>query len=277
VYASLAYLTGDFPPGKKSLPAVFKAITNLIKGHSLAYEIIHEISPEAKVGLAHQYRGFRPAKSFSPLDRWVTNITAQTFNNAIPETLKDGKLRFLGFRKRIPAAKGTQDYFGLNYYTQENIAFSLRAIGQLFGKRFFPQDADLSPTGFIANQPEGFFQALKWAKRFKLPIIVTENGTEDPDDKFRTRYLSEHIHQLWYGVNYNWKIQGYFHWSLVDNFEWERGWTQRFGLWGLDTNSQERHKRPSADLYAEICQENALSSEMVARYAPEVFEKLFPN
>ena len=79
---------------------------------------------------------------------------------------------------------------------------------------------------------------------YKLPIIVTENGVEDPEDNFRTRYLSEHIHKLWHGVNFNWKITGYFHWSLVDNFEWERGWTQRFGLWELDPATQERVNAP---------------------------------
>ncbi len=277
VYASMAYLTGDFPPGKSSIPALYKVIVNLITAHAKAYEIIHEILPSAKVGLAHQFRGFKPAKSFSPLDLWVTHTLSHSFNNAVPETLKDGKLRFLGIRKHISAAKGTQDFFGLNYYTRENVAFDLRAIQTLFCQRHYPQNADLSPTGFIANEPEGFFQALRWAKDFKLPVIVTENGTEDPEDQFRTRYLSEHIYKLWHGVNFNWNIQGYFHWSLVDNFEWERGWTQRFGLWALDNNTQERRKRPSADLYAAICQNNALSSEMVEKYAPQVLEKLFPG
>ncbi len=171
VYASMAYLTGDFPPGKSSLAAVYKVIVNLIKGHALAYQTIHEILPDAKVGLAHQYRGFQAAKPLSPLDRWATNMLSHSFTNAVPETLKSGILRFLGIRKRIPAAKGTQDFLGVNYYTQENVAFSLRAINQLFGKRTFPQDADLSPTGFIANQPEGFYQALKWAKGFKFNLI----------------------------------------------------------------------------------------------------------
>ncbi|MFN2151093.1 MAG: glycoside hydrolase family 1 protein [Anaerolineales bacterium] len=277
VFATLAYLTGDFPPGKKSLPAVYQVITNLIKGHSIAYQIIHQIQPEAKVGLAHQYRGFQAAHPRSPLDHWAANITSRTFNNAIPGTLINGTLRFLGIRKHLSAAAGTQDFFGLNYYTRENVAFDPLSPGTLFSKRFYPPDADFSPTGFIANDPQGFFQALKWARGFNLPIFVTENGTEDSEDNFRPRYLAEHIHQLWHAVNFNWRIQGYFHWSLTDNFEWERGWTQRFGLWELDPVSQERHKRPSADLYAAICHENSLSSETISKYAPEVLEKLFPN
>jgi beta-glucosidase len=88
--------------------------------------------------------------------------------------------------------------------------------------------------------------------------------------------MVEHILQLWRAVNFNYPVKGYFHWSLVDNFEWERGWSQRFGLWELARETQERKKRPSADLYAAICRENGLTTEMVWQYAPDLFEKLFP-
>jgi len=143
---------------------------------------------------------------------------------------------------------------------------------------FFAKDADLSVNKFMANEPEGMFEGLKWIVRTfpNLPIIVTENGVEDSDDHMRRRYLAQHIHQLWRAVNFNWPVKGYFHWTLVDNFEWERGWTYQFGLWGLDRETQKRIKRPSVDLYAEICKENGLSSEMVQKHCPEVFERLFP-
>lgn len=121
------------------------------------------------------------------------------------------------------------------------------------------------------------FEALKWADHFKLPIIVTENGVEDADDHLRPRYTIQHIHQVWRAVNFNYPIKGYFHWSLVDNFEWERGWTQRFGLWGLDPETQVRTRRTSVDVYADICQRNGIASEMVEKYAPEVFSALFPG
>jgi beta-glucosidase len=89
--------------------------------------------------------------------------------------------------------------------------------------------------------------------------------------------LAGHIHQLWRAVNYNWPVRGYFWWTLVDNFEWERGWSQRFGLWELDVETQARRKRPSADLYAAICKENGLTSEMVQHYCPEIYEQMFPG
>jgi len=71
-------------------------------------------------------------------------------------------------------------------------------------------------------------------------------------------------------------VKGYFHWTLVDNFEWERGWTQRFGLWALDPRTQKRTKRPSADFFAEVCSENALTSDLVGRFAPEAQDQIFP-
>ena len=119
--------------------------------------------------------------------------------------------------------------------------------------------------------------ALKWAHQFKLPIYITENGVEDSVDAMRPSYTLQHLHEIWRVANFNWNIKGYFHWSQIDNFEWERGWTQRFGLWGLDVDTQERIRRPSVDLYAAICKENAISSETVRKYAPQVFEKLFPG
>ena len=70
-----------------------------------------------------------------------------------------------------------------------------------------------------------------------LPVIITENGVEDSQDTMRPGYLLEHLQQVWKAVGYNWMVKGYFHWSLVDNFEWERGWSQRFGLWELDVET----------------------------------------
>ena len=135
----------------------------------------------------------------------------------------------------------------------------------------------MSTTGFMANEPEGMFEALKWGTQFEVPIIVTENGIEDADDSVRPSYLIQHLHQVWRGINFNWPVKGYFHWTLVDNFEWERGWTQRFGLWELDIETQARRKRPSADLFSQICTSNSLSSEMVQQFAPQIYERMFPT
>jgi len=199
-------------------------------------------------------------------------------NLAFPSGISTGVMRTPLGKFRIPEAKGTQDYFGLNYYSVDTISFHPGKRSELFSHSEYPEDADTSEGRFIANVPTGIFDTLKWVVGTypNLPILITENGVNDSSDELRRRYLAQHIHQVWRAVNFNWPVKGYFHWTLVDNFEWERGWTQRFGLWGLDVETQKRIKRPSADLYAEICKENGLSSEMVQKYCPEVFDKLFP-
>jgi beta-glucosidase len=277
VYTVSGYLLGLFPPGKQSLGAAFHVAGNMVKAHAAAYQVIHRLQPAARVGIAVNYRAFTPARSWSPLDRLAGGLQAAGFNHAFPNALQDGALRLAFLRQPIPQAKGTQDYIGVNYYTRDYVSFSLVHPTQLFGRRFYDPKAPLSDTGFMAHEPQGFFEALAWANRFRLPILVTENGVEDADDHLRPRYLAEHVHQMWRAVNFNYPIKGYFHWTLVDNFEWERGWTQRFGLWELDPETQGRRKRPSADLYAAICSENGLSTEMVAQYAPESLAVLFPD
>jgi len=277
VFVVSGYLLGNFPPGEKRLRSLFRVSQNLIKAHVYAYQEIHEVQPDAKVGMAHHYRGFYPKVPWSPLDKWAVRLSGRLFNNTFPQTLHSGVLDFLGIKKAFPEAKGTQDFFGINYYTSEQISFSPFSKRTLFSKRSYRTDAELSPSGFIANEPATFFQALKWAEHFGLPIYVTENGVEDSDDNLRPKYLIQHIHQMWRAINFNWPIRGYFHWSLVDNFEWERGWSQRFGLWELDRETQTRTRRRSADLYEEICKENAVTSDQVENYIPGLLESMFPG
>jgi beta-glucosidase len=275
-YALLGFQQGIFPPGKKNLRLTYKVIVNIVRAHAAAYHAIHKIHPQARVGMANYYRSLQPTRQWFPLDHIVTKIL-RGLNDIFPSVAKDGVVRMLSRSIRVPQAKGTQDFLGLDYYTRDFVSFNLLNPGEVFSRRSFRQGAELSTTGFLANEPLGLFEALKWGLKFKLPIIVTENGVEDADDHLRPRYMVEHIHQMWRAVNFNWPVKGYFHWTLVDNFEWERGWTQRFGLWELDIATQARHKRPSADLYAEICRENGLSDEMVRRFAPAALPLIFPD
>jgi beta-glucosidase len=276
VYVTVGYLAGLFPPGKKDVPLGQKVMLNMARGHAAAYHAIHALQPEARAGLAINYRSIHPAHAWFPLDRAVAGFQRRSFNEFFPRVAQDGVARLPFGRKRLPEARGTQDFIGVNYYTRERVAFDLLKPGALFSRRSLRPGALLSDGGMIANEPEGMFEAVKWAQGFGLPILITENGVDDAEDRMRPQYLAQHLHQLWRAVNYNWPVKGYFHWSLVDNFEWERGWTQRFGLWGLDVETQKRIRRPSVDLYAEICKENGLSSEMVQKYCPEVADKLFP-
>lgn len=277
VYTQGGYVAGEFPPGKKDLKASGVVMKNLVRGHALAYRAIHQIQREARVGVAHHFRSFWPNKPWFLLDRAAARLLDQNFNWAFPQALAKGKLQFAFQRFSIPEAVGTQDFFGVNYYTGDNTAFVPWLYKDLFIRRSYPKGAILSPSGFLAHTPHGLLETLKKVGRYNLPIIITENGVEDAEDRLRPRYLVEHLHQIWRATTATIPVKGYFHWSLVDNFEWERGWTQRFGLWGLNPDTQERIRRTSVDLYAHICKQNALMAEAVQTFAPESYDTIFPT
>lgn len=274
VYMNGAYLGDGFPPGKNDQKTALKVLLNMVKAHAAAYQVIHDLQPDAQVGVAHHWRGFQPANK-GPLTGYLSKLHHKAFNDAFAHSLKTGKFDAVMLKADVPQAKDTQDFLGLNYYTRDLIKFDLRKSGALFSDRYYPKDALLSETGFLANDPHGFQEAIKWADKFGLPIYITENGCDDSQDDFRRRYLLEHLQAMWHMLTNNIPIKGYFYWTLVDNFEWERGWSQRFGLWGLDPQTQIRTKRKSVDLYAEICRTNAITSEAVEKFAPEVYDIIY--
>ena len=276
VYVYGGYLGGGFPPGKNDMASAFRVLTNLVRAHGAAYHAIHKIQKEARVGTCIHYRAFWPKRSWFPPDSFVANLVSSNFNDPFPAALQTGRLRFLTKSLQVNEAAGTQDYFGLNYYTAQEVEFAPSARSDFYHRRSFPEGAQVSTTGFLANVPRGIGEALQWAKKFNLPILITENGMEDDTDILRPRYMIEHLHKIWRNLNNNVPVKGYFYWTLVDNFEWERGWSQRFGLWGLG-DGQQRIRRVSVDLYAEICTKNSFDSAMVKKYAPQVYDQIFPG
>jgi beta-glucosidase len=278
IYAGLGYITGSMPPGGGGLRLAIHAQANMARAHAAAYRTIHEMQPQARVGYTLHYRPAVPRRPWSPLDRIASRLRNAFVNLAFPSAVGTGLMKTSLGKIPMPEVQGTQDFFGLNYYTTETAWFDPLNPKELFTRDGFPREADLSETGLIANVPQGFFDAIRWVARAYpgLPIFITENGIDSSDDIVRRRYLAQHVHRMWRALNFNWQVKGYFHWTLVDNFEWARAWTQRFGLWELDTTTQARTKRPSADLYAAICSTNSLSSEMVQRHCPEVYDDIFP-
>lgn len=276
VYSVGGWMEGGFPPGKNDPKLCMQVLANLVKGHAVAYRVIHELQPQARVGVAHNYRGF-VADDRNPLTKAIVKRLDQGYNQAFAQTLVSGKFDAIYLKEEIPQAKNTQDFVGLNYYTRDLVRFDLTKSKEQFSRRYYAKDAELSHTGFIALDPEGFKECIRWGASFGLPIYITENGVEDPNDPFRRLYLLEHLLAMWHMINFNMPVKGYFHWSLVDNFEWERGWTQRFGLWGLDPETQQRIRRPSVDLFSDICRTNSITAEAVEKWAPEIYGRIFPG
>ena len=206
VYVYSGFITGDFPPGKSmSVKKAHRVLVNMIKAHAAAYHFIHEQQPDALVSTAINFRDFFP-KTKSPVDRLTVNAAHQLFNNSFIQVAAKGSFRCGPYHIAIPSAKNTLDFVGLNFYTGSQVHFSPN-LAELLS---FPAGAALSDTGFIANEPESFYQALKWAGGFHLPVIVTENGVENEEDTFRREYLAAHIHQLWRAWSTGIPVKGYF-------------------------------------------------------------------
>ena len=273
VYAFGGYMSGEFPPGKNDPKGAFRVMRNMILGHARAYQILHKNQPHALVGFSKNYRSMIPDRAWFPLDHLISNFSSNSYNNAFADTLMTGKLRFAFWKDFLPEAIGTQDYIGVNYYTRDHVKFNLLAAKDLFQERFFDPAAELSETGFIATEPDGFAESLRWAQKYGVPIYITENGVEDSRDSMRPHYLITHLYKMWQAIQNGADIRGYMHWSQIDNFEWERAWTQRFGLWGLDVETQRRIRRPSVDIYRDICTQNSLSIESIQKYTPELLIK----
>jgi len=277
VYGCMGYLEGVFPPGQSDLKTAMRVIRHLLAGHAAAYREIHALQSHARVGLAHNMRVFDPINPRSPLDRRVARMTDKVYNQAILTALTQGRWTLpLGFGLAWKLRR-TLDWIGLNYYTRDLVAFDRAQRQMLFNRRLHTDGAELLDGGYGEFYPRGMFRCLQRLSRLGLPIYVTENGIPDADDDQRPRYLLSHLHQMWHAIQLCYPVMGYYHWTLVDNFEWAEGWTLRFGLITLDPESQARTPRRSADLYAEVARANALTSQMIDTYAPELRAELLPR
>jgi len=161
----------------------------------------------------------------------------------------------------------------VNYYTRGLVAFDWKQPQRLFGHRFSRPGAEVSDAGrhgpYGEIYPEGLYQAVARAARLGKPVIITENGLPDADDDQRPRFLLTHLSQVHRAINDGYPVLGYYHWSLLDNFEWADGWALRFGLIAFDERTGERRMRRSGELYAEIAKSNTVTPEMAKRYLPE--------
>jgi len=277
VYSYLGYLEGIFPPGQSSLRTATRVVRHLMAGHAAAYREIHTVQPRARVGFAHNMIVFDPANARSPMDRRVARLADRAYNQAILKALTKGRWTLpvgLGLAWKL---RGTLDWIGLNYYTRDLVAFDPTQRQTLFSRRLHADDAELLDGGYGEFYPKGLFRCLQRLARLGLPIYVTENGIPDNDDDQRPRYLLTHLHQMWHAIQLCYPVMGYYHWTLVDNFEWAEGWTLRFGLIELDPKSQARTPRRSAELYANIAQANAITPQSIDSYAPELRAELLPE
>jgi beta-glucosidase len=254
VYMAAGYLRGVFPPGKQDLDAGARVYVNLIKAHGRAYRAIHEVIPKASVGFAHHMRIFDPWFTYNPADMLMAGQLDGVFNGVFLRacTTGEAKIGILGrtlARVSDPILKGTMDYIGLNYYSRDRVSFNL--FSPIKATIRVTPRAPLSDLGWEIY-PEGMYRLLMTLKSYHLPVYITENGIADAADKKRSAFLRDHLGQMGKAMAAGADVRGYFHWSLMDNFEWAEGFAPRFGLYRVDYQTQNRTLTSAGRLFSEV-------------------------
>jgi len=106
--------------------------------------------------------------------------------------------------------------------------------------------------------PHGLYQLLIALKKYNLPVFILENGTCTEDDNTRWEFIREHLKSLCLAINEGVEVLGYLYWSLMDNFEWDKGFTPRFGLIEIDYKDYGRRVRESAEKFSLVCKTGIL-------------------
>ena len=276
VYSVVGYLLGIWPPGHKGdARNTYKVQGTLARAHAAAYRAIHQRQPTARVGWAQNFNFLDPATN-SPLDRLIADIQDAAYNDFFPRAVLTGRavFPFNFFAGNLRDVRGTCDFLGINLYYRERVAFSLRHAGQLFGRRFVPKGAPRGDPGlndfFGEVYPDGIRRIAERLRVFGKPIYITEHGVADRTDRIRPWVIEQGTRNVHAAIQQGLDVRGYYHWSLVDNFEWAEGWHSRFGLAALDLDTQERTLRPSGEFYRAIATANALTSDMARQFVTDI-------
>lgn len=282
VYSAFGYYFGIFPPGKiGGLVDVIRVRGMLARAHAAAYHAIHEHAPHAQVGWAHHFNLFDPARPKNPLDRRIARLQDTAFNDFFVPSIQHGTVAwpYRIITGDLRDVRGTADFVGINVYYRDMVEFDLAHAGELFGRRFVApgvQRGDHADELMVGETyPAGIKRVAERLAVLGIPLYVTENGVADAHDRVRPWLVAQAAAAVHDALGAGLDMRGYFHWSLVDNFEWGFGWRSRFGLYALDRVTQARTPRKSAGLYSAIARHNALTPAMVATYAPEALPEIF--
>lgn len=266
VLVTAAYLDGVFPPNKKGAhEEALTALKNILTAHAEVVSSLRAQDSEkkSKFGFAHHLRVFDPANKFNPLDRLMAFYLDQVWNWSFTEALSTGHFSMrIPFQASvdvdIPKLAGSQDFFGLNYYSRDLIHFTFAAP---HFQRIPNESATQSDLGWEIY-PQGLSLLIEniHSKFPQLPILITENGIADAKDQWRGQFIEDHLAVLENEINKGIQIIGYCHWSLIDNFEWAEGFSPRFGLYEVNYSNQERKLRNSALTLSKIISSKTTSN-----------------
>lgn len=259
VYATNSYFFGTWPPGHKKLGETIAVMENLAYCHIQAYNMIHAKRKQmgytdTMVGAANHVRVFAPKNPKNPWHLLCARLTRWLFQDALTDVMTLGKfalpLRNWG---NIPRGEYT-DFIGVNYYSRSTVS----GIGDGVRENSPRNDLDweIYPSG-IVECAQALYDLLP------RPIWVTENGTCDNDDRFRCRYLYEHLLAI---SGSELPFRRYYHWCFCDNFEWIEGNSAKFGLVSVDPQSRQRQVKRSGRFYSEVIAAGGVTQEIYENY-----------
>lgn len=270
VLSTMGYVFGQWPPGQRArLDLAVQANHRLVLAHAELYRKIKARVPDVQVGLAHHLRIFEPRENNRLADRTCAYFLDRFFNKGVLTPLVTGRFapglsRITKVRTGSDArhAKDTQDFVGVNYYSRDLVRFKLGSEG--FVDRHIPRGAEVSDLGWEVF-PDGLTDILREVSDIGLPIYITENGIADARDFQRPNFLVRHLLACLDAIDCGADLRGYFHWSLVDNFEWAEGMTGKFGLFSKEDNGSYLERR-SAQVYREVIARGGIDRELRLKY-----------
>ncbi len=274
VVAVIGHQAGIFPPGETSFRSAIKATNTLLKMHAIAYHAIKKIDPTSQVGMVMNIAIIKPYRQQSIADRLLSRFADYLYNGAILRALRTGKLFWSLFRK-WDQLRSSQDFIGLNYYTFALISKKFPELMRVTTDN--PDPAKLCVGLGWEPYPEGLLIALRRLHREfpKLPIYVTENGIGTDDDGWRQQFIIDHLKMVHQAIQEGIDVRGYFHWSLMDNFEWAEGYEPRFGLVHVDYDTQARSMKNSGRLFSEIARNGVITPQILEKHDDEVYRPKF--
>ena len=262
----------------------YKVVHNLIRSHAKAYRAYQNEflqSQGGQVGITLNSDWFEPVNATDP-DHVEASVTKLQFmigwfahpifvNGKYPEVMRqkiDAKSAAQGFAEsRLPQfteeesleIMNSSDFFGLNHYTSSLVYPTPKSdISPATISWFTDDDVNeyqdakwyKAASSWLKVVPFGLRRLLKWIdETYQKPIYVTENGFSDfignLDDMQRIYYYKHYINQMLKAIKLDGaNVKGYYAWSLLDNFEWAKGYTEKFGLHYVDFNDPARPRTP---------------------------------
>jgi beta-galactosidase len=274
-----AVVEGNLPPGAWSFTAAVEAIVNMADANAAAYEAVKRRDRGSRVGFVHNMVAFTPANPASELDRRGTEHAEYLFDRLFMDAAIRGIRDYdadgvVDPGEQLPGKLVRRaDFVGLNYYLRGRVTGLAAPISSRVPLLdFLPTTAYSTSANPLAQPcptactefgweiyPEGLTYVLGIAGSYGLPVVITENGISDSNDDQRASYLVSHLRAVRAAIRARAaNVRGYFHWTLVDNFEWAEGYRQRFGLFTYDPATLRRVARPSANIYARIARTGTL-------------------